>query len=84
MRQKNLLVPSNTVAKEVTNPAWELVSVSHNVSYFRNPNGDSCVYIGGNNKQKLRGWGDWLTRTHAVSPLYRNGEKMVDKAKSII
>lgn len=41
--------------------------VSSTVSYFKSPAGEiGCVYVGGNNKQKLQGWGQWLAVTHTV------------------
>ncbi len=39
------------------------------------------VYAGGNNKGKLRNWGDWLTRTHSVTSGYelREGKRLDTK-----
>ncbi len=40
-----------------------------------------AVYAGGSNKQKLREWGDWLTRTHSVTNGYelRQGLRLSTK-----
>lgn len=49
----------------------ELVQIPDAVAYQRRHDGEIiCVYAGGSNKQKLRSWGDWLTRTHSVTNGY--------------
>lgn len=49
----------------------ELVKVTDAVAYQRRFDGRIiCVYIGGNQKRKLKAWGEWLTTTHSVTRMY--------------
>lgn len=56
-----------TVADE-TRPYIELVPVSHSVAYQRRTSDGEiiCAYLGGNNKNRLKSWGEWLCLTHSV------------------
>jgi hypothetical protein len=45
----------------------ELVPASHCVAYQRKHDGTIvCAYLGGNNKHRLKLWGEWLCVTHSV------------------
>ena len=60
----------------------ELVRVNEHVAYQRRYDGEIiAVYAGGSNKQKLREWGDWLTRTSSVTNGYelRQGLRLSTK-----
>ena len=60
----------------------ELVLLNENVAYQRRYDGEIiAVYAGGSNKQKLRDWGDWLTRTNSVTNGYelRQGLRLSTK-----
>ncbi len=57
----------------------ELIQVSDAVAYQRKFDGSIItVYVGGNNKGKLKNWGDWLCRTHSVTHGYqlRSGQRL--------
>ena len=60
----------------------ELVQVNEHVAYQRRYDGEIItVYAGSSNKQKLRDWGDWLTRTNSVTNGYelRQGLRLSTK-----
>lgn len=46
----------------------ELVPVGHTVAYQQKTSTGEiiCCYLGGNNKQKLKLWGEWLCHQHSV------------------
>jgi hypothetical protein len=56
----------------VEEPAYiNLVRVNDCVAYMRRLDGEIVsVYAGGNNKGKLKSWGDWLTRTNSITNGY--------------
>ena len=47
---------------------FELVKVGNEVSYMRRIDRGEicCTYLGGNNKQTLKAWGEWLCINHSV------------------
>ena len=56
--------------------------LNEHVAYQRRCDGEIiAVYAGSSNKQKLREWGDWLTRTHSVTNGYelRQGLRLSTK-----
>jgi len=67
---------TSAALQDLESPAEEpahidLVQVSDSVAYMRRLHGEViAVYVGANNKQKLRNWGDWLCCTHSVTQGY--------------
>lgn len=69
----NYSEPSNSSTGSLSSPDQspayiDLIKVTDSVSYMRRLDGEIIsVYVGGNNKGKLKNWGDWITRSRSIT-----------------